>query len=275
MSFVTGTAQRRGSVSATVGTSFQNVPASSPYPQSDLLRQSKGINRSTTKRHKTATIGDSQSTGLSIQGTHQFRTNEGTNPDGTTPPLTGGGQLDNPDFPISYNGRGTLKFVSPIRITTVDGPLNVNGSVYSNQGILTGDPPEVIAFTPSMGSATADFTLDAGNSASTYFVSVDHVVVHVHIVWTDKGTVGDEDDIFVKGLPFLSESQVHRIPLSTSKIIALQVGSHYVGELAGNSTDIQLYSTDSMTGEEIFVEGVQCQDTGSVSFVLSYHAVVP
>lgn len=165
MSFVTGTAQRRGKRSATVFTSHSHG-TQVPHSSSNLLLQPGGQFRATSKRRKTASIGDDYATGLVIHGSHDFHTMEGTDPNSATPPISGQ-DLANPDFPISYTGRGTMKFVAPVRIPTIDGSIHVNGQVYSSNGLLTsqGQPSSTGVKTGgilSIGSPTSTYTITDG-----------------------------------------------------------------------------------------------------------------
>ena len=166
MSFVTSTAQRRGKRSASVHNAHHHGGSQIPHPSSDLLHQPPGQFRATTKRRKTVSIGNERATGLVIQGSHEIHTMEGTDPDSATPPISGA-TLQNPDFPISYSGRGTMKFVSPVRIPTIDGALHVNGQVYSSNGLLTsqGQPTSSGVKTGgvlSIGSPTSTYTITDG-----------------------------------------------------------------------------------------------------------------
>jgi len=271
MSFVTGTAQRQGFKAATQGKQRTHV-GSTPYPAADLLRQ-PGTLRAPNKRRRAASVGDDNATGLVIHGTREFNAMEGVNPDDTSPPVSGTA-LSNPDFPISYNGRGTMKFVSPIRITTIDGPLNVNGDVYSSAGLLSGGVDDVAIWDVEIGETGAgnNFTVDAANTWSTYARTKDHVSLHIHYSWTDKGSVADESQIFIKGLPFALETQVHKALIHPTGIIASQLGSYFVAEGLADATQFGLYSADSATGAETPVTGAGCSTTGTISCLISYHA---
>ena len=275
MSFSTGRAQRRGTNSATVGTSFHHVKQT-PYTSADILRQPAGQYRATTKKRRIASIGDDRSTGLSIHGSHDIDTMEGTDPDSATPPISGS-TLANPDFPISYTGRGTLKFVSPIRITTVDGPLNVNGEVYSNSGLLTGGIEEVALWTVTVGAtgAGADFTTDVANTWASYTRVKDNASIHIHYAWSSKGAVADGSAIFIKGLPLTIESQIHKAVIHPTNIIATQLGSYFVADGQADADEFALHSADSATGLEVAVTGAECGSTGTISCIINYHCVIP
>jgi hypothetical protein len=274
MSFTTGTAQRRGLRSATQGISFAHLKQTS-FPQIDQIRQ-LGKNRSTKKRRKTASIGDDSATGLAIHGTHDFDPMEGDDPDGATPPVSGN-TLANPDFPISYTGRGTMKFVSPIRITTVDGPLNVNGEVYSSSGLLG---PTVIDHTPwaiAVGEPGVGDNLveDATETYATYSLTSDNVTITAHFTWNSKGSVANGDNIYVKGIPHILATQIHRVPIHAEGIIATQIGSVFSLHGAIDSDEYQLVSTDSATGLEVPVTGAELNTSGRISFSFSYHGNIP
>lgn len=275
MSFVTGKAQRRGIRSVTQGSSFQHVRATS-YPAEDLLRQPKGIFRATTKRKRTASIGDDGATGLVIHGSHDIDTMEGIDPDGADPPISGS-TLANPDFPISYTGRGTLKFISPVRIAVIDGPLNVNGEVYSKSGLLSGAPDDVAPWTVTVGGTGTgiDFTVDSANTWATYSRTKDHISIHVHYTWTSKNSLADGTAVYIKGLPFALETQIHKTMIHPTGITPVQLGSYFVADGQADATEFAVLSADSGTGTEVPVTGAQCADSGSISFVMNYHGVVP
>ena len=121
--FISGPAQRRGVRSTRVGISQQNAQSSvSGLPAGDNLNQ---VERATTTR-KYSSIGDPESSGLIIQGTHYSHVNEGQSPP------------RHPDFPISFSGHGIPKFTTPIRLGAIDSNLNVNGNTNIN-GSLTVD----------------------------------------------------------------------------------------------------------------------------------------
>jgi len=275
MSFTTSGPQRRGYTSATVGISRNHVRQTS-YPASDILRQPPGPTRAHVKRRRIASIGDDEATGLLIHGSHQFDPMEGRDPDTATPPLSSN-TLANPDFPISYSGRGTMKFVSPIRITSIDGPLHVNGEIYSSSGLLLGGTVDDVAnWTVTVGEtgAGADLEVDAGNTWATYARTKDHVSLHVHYTWTGKGSVGAGSQIFIKGLPFDIESQVHKAIIHPTGIIATQMGSYFVADGQAGASEFAISSADSATGVEVPVTGTELSTSGTISLLFNYHAVI-
>lgn len=272
MSFVTGTAQRRGRTSVVQGTSITHVSQTS-YPKQDIIRQPAGQFRAGIKRSRTASIGDDTATGLVVHGAHDFDHMEGTDPDSATPPILGD-SLRNPDFPISFAGRGTMKFVSPIRIATIDGPLNVNGEVYSSSGLLTSGGGEVALWTATVGETGAgnEFTADGANTWASYSLSGDHCTIHLHYTWSGKGSVLDGSNIYIKELPFVTEAQVHKVPVHCTGIVPVQMGSYFVVDAQASTDELQLLTCDS-TGVEVPVTGAECNNTGTISIVLSYHCV--
>lgn len=274
MSFTTGTAQRRGYTSATVGTSRNHV-GQTPYPTADLLRQPPGPTRAHVKKRRIASIGDDTASGLVIHGSHEINPMEGRDPDTATPPLSGN-TLSNPDFPISYTGRGTMKFISPIRVTTIDGPLNVNGEVYSTSGLLSGGVDDVAPWTVTVGEsgAGADFVVDAANTYATYARTRDQISLHIHYTWTSKGSVPNGSQIFIKGLPFPLETQVHKALIHPTGVTATQLGSYFVAEGVVDAEQFGLYSADSATGVEVPVTGAECSSAGTFSCLITYHAVI-
>ncbi len=271
MSFSTGTPQRRGSQST--GVSKRHV-AQTPYPAADILRQPAGIYRSTVKRRRTASVGDDGATGLVIRGSHDYDPMEGTDPDGTTPPISGA-TLSNPDFPISYTGRGTLKFVSPVRIAAIDGPLNVNGDIYSNAGLLTStDTMTSVSLQVGGTGAGVNFTENASSTYAAYQAHTDRVHLICNFVWSSKGSVTDGTNIFIKGLPFLSQTSIQKVTVHTTNITPVEMGSYFVVESPVDSTELQLYAAASSTGVEVPITGLQCASTGSIHFSLSYPIVI-
>jgi len=273
MSFSTGRAQRRGIASASKGTSFNHVKQT-PYTATDILRQPEGPNRATGKKRRISSIGDDRSTGLSIHGTHEIDTMEGTDPDGATPPVSGD-TLSNPDFPVSYTGRGTLKFVSPIRIATVDGPLNVNGDIYSKGGLLAASSAHALWAVEVGASGGASFTEDAANTWASYTRSNDHASIHIHYAWSSKGSVLDGDHIYIKNLPLTLETQVHKAVIHPTNISATQLGSYFVADGQADADEFALYSADGGTGVEVAVTGAECGTTGTISCIINYHCVIP
>lgn len=273
MSFVTGTAQRRGRTSVVQGTSITHV-AQTPYPRSDIIRQPAGQFRAGIKRSRTASIGDDTATGLVVHGAHDFDHMEGTDPDGAVPPIIGD-SLRNPDFPISFSGRGTMKFVSPIRITTIDGPLNVNGEVYSSSGLLSSGSNEVALWTPTVGETGAgiDFSEYSPNTWATYALAQDHCTIHLHYEWNSKNSVPDGSPIVVKGLPYVTEAQIHKIPIHCTGIVATQLGSYFIVDAQAGSSELVLATCDS-NGVEVPVTGAECAAAGTISIILNYHCVL-
>lgn len=275
MSFTTGRAQRRGTAAATVGTSNRHV-GQTPYPSSDILRQPPGPTRAHVKRRRVSSIGEDGATGLIIHGSHEIDPMEGRDPNSATPPLSGIA-LSNPDFPISYNGRGTMKFVSPIRITTIDGPLNVNGEVYSSSGLLAGATDDVAIWDVQVGESLADgdlnFTKDAANSYATYARTNDHVSLHVHYVWSDKGSTVGTKQLTVKNLPFGLEDQIHKAVVHPTNITATQLGSYFVADGQPFATELKISTADSATGIEVPSLISSSNTTGTLSFLINYHAL--
>jgi len=135
-SFQNSRPQKAGRKSARVRTRYQHAQAqsSSSYPPGERLHHE--LSSVTRKRKSHTTIGHQDATGLVIQGTHELDSHDPKDPDGATPPLSGD-SLRNPDFPISYTGRGTLKFESPIRVNAIDGDVHINGDVYTPDGKLS------------------------------------------------------------------------------------------------------------------------------------------
>jgi len=265
MSFTTGRAQRRGNASSNNG-----YKAAEP-PSSGLSRTIAGsVLNGQAKRKRVASIGDDYAVGLTIVGHNDI---------GTT------GTEENPDFPISYTGKGTLKFVSPVRIATVDGPLNVNGLVYSN-GVQLGassgggggsSVEDIDVWTPTVGATGTgnNFTTNVASTWATYHEVADNITIHLHYTWSSKGSVADGSAIFIKGLPFALETQVHKTLIHPTNIIATQYGSYFIAHGAVDSSELAITSADSATGLEVVITGGDCGATGTINCIFSYHGVIP
>ena len=281
MSFTTGPAQRRGIASATRGTSYAHV-SQTPYPATDLLRQPEGQFRASTKRRRTTSIGEDGATGLVIHGSHDIDPMEGQNPDGTTPPISGASLYD-PDFPVSYNGRGKLKFVSPIRIASIEGPVNTTGSIYAGGDVYANGNPltpltDIQSWDVQIGDtgAGANFTKDIINSTSTYMQVQDHISLQVHYVWSDKSTVGDNDIIYIKNLPFVLENQVHKQVIHIEGVTPIQLGSYFLIEGAAGASELKLQTAAGLGfGANDDITGGLCESAGSMTFSFHYHGVIP
>ena len=124
----TGRAQRTGNKSASHGTKSSNTLA---RHSANLTLNASGTRAS--KRQRFASIGDSDSSGLIINGTHEAHERLGTNPDDATPPISGR-SLRSPDYPISFSGLGTPKFTSNIRLAGIDGSTSISENL-----IVSGD----------------------------------------------------------------------------------------------------------------------------------------
>jgi hypothetical protein len=134
--FISGSAQKRVLQGTREGYSTKNVIGSTTgIPKSEQFKQ-RGGNRP-VKRRKHCIIGDQNSSGLIIQGSHTLENSLGINPEGTTP-ATNSKSLRHPDFPISFSCLGIPKFISPIRIEAIDGPLRVSGDLSVGGNILGG-----------------------------------------------------------------------------------------------------------------------------------------
>lgn len=274
MSFSTGRAQRLGGAHRV---QTRHGSASFAYPAEDILRQSTGPTRATAKRRRTASIGENGATGLIIHGTHDIDTFEGTDPDSATPPISGD-TLQNPDFPISYNGRGIMKFVNPIRIASIDGPLNVNGEVYSASGLLGaggGGGTPYATWTPTVGETGAgtNFTENSGSTSAVYALSSDNVTLQLSFTWSSLN--GATGNVFIKGLPkSVDSSAVFRSPVICTGITPAQMGSHFYVRDATSGTELQLFSVSADTGVSTAVTAALCAATGSISFVFNYYGVI-
>lgn len=163
MSFITHRASRQGTRKHQGKRVVIGSNGVSPFLSGDTRILDHGNTKK--QRLKPAEIGGSDSNGLVIRGTLGHSTNVGQNPDGATP-ATDGDSLRNPDFPISYAGLGTLAFVSPVKIPTIIGPVNILGDVYSNGSLLGGgSDPNIVAV--NITSTTANYDATVGTAIGT------------------------------------------------------------------------------------------------------------
>jgi len=281
MSFITGPAQRRGQrpTGNRHGTS-----STVSYLAEDLLKQSSGPNRASTKRKYTATIGSDLATGLVIQGSTELTNEEATDPDGTTPPIAGD-SMQNPDFPISYNGRGYMKFVSPVRMPSVNGSMSILGNISAtgsaNFGgaFSAGSGPELLDFDMTVEAGGVEFTRNPGFPGSqpvSYTKLGDLFIFQVEYSWLDKNGALDTDPLEIRGLPIMDGSRIEpqvEIPVYALGVTAVELGSFFMLEFS-NDDELSafIYSVSSNTGNRIRITAGDCADTGTISFAVVLHS---
>lgn len=176
--FVTGQAQRRGLKAARVGTRDENASA----------KVQVGAYAAKVNRQSAARIGDSTSNGLVINGSYEI------DPADEQANALGREFFTTPDFPVSYSGRGTLKFVSPIRISRVDGDLNVNGDITSNATVITVENSLTLS-----DDALNAFT--RGESSVIYVKNGGMITADIFYLWDDLGSAVGTNLAMLTGLP--------------------------------------------------------------------------
>lgn len=124
--------QKRGVLAETSST---RISAARSLPKDVQFRNYVG--RTDHKRLRIAQIGGPDTKGLVIFGSTATDNTQAENPDGANP-ATSGESFINPDFPISFSGRGTMAFKSPIRVPSILGDVNVQGKVYAEGQELGG-----------------------------------------------------------------------------------------------------------------------------------------
>lgn len=209
--FISGPAQKQGFASTTIG-SGKNVISTLQGTVGGSALEANVQSRS-TKRKRHTIIGDTESSGLLIQGTYEVGFDKESGIDS---------ELH--DFPISYSGVGLLKFVSPVRIPSVDGDLAVTGDVAIS-GSLTvagGVVPGLTAFSfvdDIEMSGDVQFDKDIAGSYAFAIVVGPLCFAQIRYKWTSINGA-DTTLVHLTGLPFAtaigSEIQVITSDLSTT-----------------------------------------------------------
>lgn len=271
--FVTGTAQRRGN--NPTGTSMKNVistPAGIPIG----MQLDSGAGRNTSKRKRIAVIGDNDSEGLVIRGRTHREESLGTNPDGTTPPLSGDA-LRNPDYNVSYQGLGTMRFASPVRIPTIDGNVGILGNVVIN-GLISADNltapvlPTITDFSDDieMSGGAFDFVKDVGNTTAIAWSYFGLVHIRIHFFWTSKGSA--DGGIRLKNLPFMFNNATATIGQAmTTDHTTLELGATLMS--AGdpsNSDQLRIMDFFHDTKQFNHVQSGTFENSGSIIAEMTY-----
>lgn len=262
--FQNSTPQKRGQLAAQRGSRIQHALAqSSGPPQSDHLYQHDDVRA--TKRRRHASVGDHHSNGLVIHGSHDVEFNEGDNPDSATPPLAGD-SLRVPDWPISFNGLGMMKFVNPVRIPTIDGTLNVRGSIYSNGTLLGGGGGTArTSFTPVLEDTSSNSATHAVQ-AGFFYTSGAYTLFEIAVEWTDKGSMsGDVQVTLPSPFPTLSVTPTAHVAVNPITGFAVTtIGNHLIGQYNSASILIrEVYPTSAATNTT--VQASQLSTAGSLT----------
>ena len=153
--FMSGPAQRRGARSTQSGTSTQQAQGIGGINPKEVDLETTAPVRAIKKRKVHSIIGSTNSSGLLIQGSYEHALESADNPEGANPPADSK-SFRSPDFPISYSGLGVPKFVSPIRIASVDESLSISNNLSVNNNVDIGGSLSV-GGTPVMGLDPNDF----------------------------------------------------------------------------------------------------------------------
>ena len=273
MSFTTNRATRASTRSATIHAQNNSVSSLIPYPNAHHL--SSGIYPRIHKKRKVASIGDDNAIGLVIHGSTAISPFEPQDDEGADPPLSGN-TLQNPDFPISYTGRGTVKFVSPIRVAAIDGPLHVNGSIYSKGNEVATTAPLVSwADDIQVGKdGGGNLTKDVAATTATWQRTNDNITIHIDYSWTNTGGLITTDEIVIKGLPFVTAEQSHVTGLYSEDIQIVEL--HYVLQVESLPSEDILYVGYYLPsiGESFFITEDKLLPSGRLRLTMTYHGVV-
>jgi hypothetical protein len=162
---MTGPAQRRGTRSTQSGTSTQQAQGIGGINPKEVDLETTAPVRAIKKRKVHSIIGSTNSSGLLIQGSYEHALESASNPEGTTP-ASDSKSFRSPDFPISYSGLGIPKFVSPIRIASVDENLSISNNLSVNNNVDIGGILSV-GGVPLSGIDSTDFMkLNEDNTAT-------------------------------------------------------------------------------------------------------------
>lgn len=239
--FVSGLAQRRGSVSATVGTSnknvistLQNVPHGERMIGTEYLRPSK--------RAKCAVVGDHSSSGLVIKGR-------------LSPGVDQSSNIEDYEhsFPVSFACMGTPEIVTPIKIPAIKGDVSILGNItaYNIQDGQGGIEEEISDFSTSIqiGDGTNFFTRDDANTFCKSIKQGSKVTHYVKYQWTSTGTVGAF--VRVYGFPFAT-------PVEGTYSIAFVGGSGIHTTEVGANVYVEIDHPPAYVGPvvAVFVENV-------------------
>ena len=177
-SFITSAPQRRGNKAARIGNSYSSASSSNAgFPKNK--RTHAELSKNLRSKQRTTIIGDSNSNGLVIQGSHE---KDGHDPNSDAH------DREN-EFPVIYSGRGVLSFKSPVKISSIDSSTNVNGTLSVKDNLFVGQAFTVTDFNATDVVATG--TVSSTDVTATGTVSSTDV--------TATGTVKSVDFEFPDG----------------------------------------------------------------------------
>jgi hypothetical protein len=231
-SFVTNAATRRGK-RARYGTTTQNAQSSLASHTDSTINTH--LYKADTIRPKLrhAVIGNEQSNGLTIQGTHEFSRTGASNPDNRTIPLGTSGEdsigrqtldhLNRPDFPVRLNARGILTFPDPIKVKSIEGDLDVRG-VITARSIVT-PAATVTTFTPVLTDALGNLVTQTTSEGVFTSQHGDTGHLKISIIWSANALAAAEV-LTITGLPSLKEG-IYLVHAVTGMAVN-NVGAHFI-----------------------------------------------
>lgn len=274
-SFVTNSNTRAAKRAKTSGFTHTQQVNSAPVPISEELTHNFGISKSTRESQASYSyIGTHASKGLVILGGNpRLDYNRGTNPDGLDVPIAPTNSLDSmhePAFPISYNGVGHLKFLSPIEIPGILGlvsmPQGINGALTVSTDLTVGNHIHTSGDLHVTGTITSDNPIVAGLTAPTpttvsledlsanvvdgltqtvtYIPHVDFHLFTLEVSWTGLGSASGA--MIITGWPY-SDYIDCDYPISmVAGIFSTVLGSQFV--LRTSPEGLRLYETFPSSG---------------------------
>ncbi len=210
-SFVTNAGTRRGKRSR-YGTTTQNTQSSLASHTDSTINTH--LHKADTIRPKLrhAVIGNEQSNGLTIQGTHEFARIGASNPDDRTIPLGTSGErsdgaredhLNRPEFPINLNARGILTFPDPIKIKAIEGDVSIKGNL-NVAGEIASISSIPISFTPTLQDTVGGFVTQTMSVGTQTPIGNNMTHLYINIAWNASG-LGAAQAVQISGLPALKE----------------------------------------------------------------------
>ena len=230
-SFVTNAGTRRGKRSR-YGTTTQNTQSSVASHTDSTINTH--LHKADTIRPKLrhAVIGNEQSNGLTIQGTHEFSRTGASNPDDRTIPLGTSGErsdgaredhLNRPDFPVRLNARGLLTFPDPIKIPVIEGNMHVKGTLSATS--IETPAATVTTFTPVLTDALGNFVTQTTSEGILTSQHGDVGHLKISIIWSANALAAAEV-LTITGLPSLKEGiyLVHGV----TGMAVNNIGAHFI-----------------------------------------------
>lgn len=269
-SFVTNAGTRRGKRSR-YGTTTQNTQSSLASHTDSTINTHIYKADTIQPKLRPAVIGNEQSNGLTIQGTHEFSRTGASNPDDRTIPLGTSGErsdgaredhLNRPEFPINLNARGILTFPDPIKIKAIEGDVSIKGNLA-----ITGEVTSVssipISFISTLQDTVGGFVTQTTSTGIQTPVNNNMAHLYININWSASG-MGAAQAVQISGLPALKEGifTLHGL----AGIAVTKIGAHIVGvvDTDGNTT-MELYQVDNTThGPLIAVLGADVSAPGQM-----------